>query len=222
MVNILRQHNLIRILLLTVLLLLLIIIIGFAKIRETSKPGLDNFGPIPEFTLLDAKGRLWNPSDFGDSIVVLSFLYTKCLDTCPLLINRLSFLHKELTSKGLFRENLLFASIVLDPELLDPEEMINYQRSVNMNGDNWILLTGTREQLKSLVTDGFKLAFSIEPSIHMHSDGSLHRHADGPLAIAHSNRFILIDSSRNIRRYYDGLTLNLDDLITDINTVRRD
>ena len=222
MVDILRQHNVIRILLLTALLLLLIIVVSFGKIREIANPDLDNFGPVPEFRLLDAKGQFWNPSDFGDSIVVLSFLYTKCLDTCPLLINRLSFLHKELTTKGLFRGNLLFASIVLDPELLSPEEMVKYQRSANMNENNWILLTGTREELKSLVTDGLKLAFSVEPSIHTHSDGSLHRHADGPLAIAHSNRFILIDDSRNIRRYYDGLTLNIDDLIQDINTVRRD
>tara|TARA_Y100000588_G_C14169676_1_gene888553 strand:+ start:536 stop:862 length:327 start_codon:yes stop_codon:yes gene_type:complete len=108
----------------------------------------------------------------------------------------------------------------LDDGPLDAPKLQIYQKTANLPDENWDLLTGNQEQITNLVTEGFKLALNIEPSIHVHADGSLHRHAEGSIAISHSNRLILVDQSQNIRRYYDGLNVEPTNLIRDLSEIQ--
>ena len=216
-VYIMKKTNIIRILVAITLLSIVVMTICLAMLREGPQQHLTDFGPMPEFTLLDQDGQSWASSSFEGSTILISFLYTKCLDSCPILAHRLSYIHKELSQSDLFTENLLFVSIVLDDGPLDAAELQTYRETANLPDKNWVLLTGTRKQVTDLMTEGFKLALNIEPSIHVHADGSLHRHAEGSIAISHSNRLILVDQSRSIRRYYDGLSIEPTNLIADLS-----
>ena len=215
-----KNTNIIRILIAITLLSIVVMTICFAMLRKGPQQDLTAFGPMPEFTLVDQGGQSWSSSNFEGSAILISFLYTKCLDSCPVLTHRLSYIHKELGQSGLLTENLLFVSIVLDDGPLDAATLQLYQETANLPDKNWVLLTGTREQITGLVTKGFKLALNIEPSIHVHSDGSLHRHAEGSIAISHSNRLILVDQSGGIRRYYNGLTVEPSILIADLSKIQ--
>ena len=215
-----QKANITRILFVITVLSIIVMTICYTLLRENPQQDLTTFGPIPEFTLLDQDGQPRSSSSFEGSAALISFLYTNCLDTCPLLVHRLSYIHKELRQKGLFTDNLLFVSIILDDGPLDSPKLQIYQKTANLPDENWDLLTGNQEQITNLVTEGFKLALNIEPSIHVHADGSLHRHAEGSIAISHSNRLILVDQSQNIRRYYDGLNVEPANLIRDLSELQ--
>ena len=215
-----QKTNIIRILFVITLLSIIVMTICYTILRESSQQDLTTFGPMPEFTLLDQEGQPRSSSSFEGSPVLINFLYTKCLDTCPLLVHRLSYIHTELSQRGVFTDNLLFVSIILDDGPLDASKLQIYQKTANLPDENWDLLTGNQEQVTNLVTEGFKLGLNIEPSIHVHVDGSLHRHAEGSIAISHSNRLILVDQSQNIRRYYDGLNVEPTTLIKDLSEIQ--
>lgn len=80
-----------------------------------------------------------------DHQVVINFFFTSCTEMCPLSTARLARV-KDIVGK---RENLRFVSISVDPENDTPERMKAYADAF-MTGENWLLLTGDPENLKTI------------------------------------------------------------------------
>src|SRR5712691_11958577 len=62
--------------------------IGLAAARHVgpwAEEPLPVFWPVPPFTLTDQLGRQFGSNDLSGRAVLLSFVYTNCPDTCPLL-----------------------------------------------------------------------------------------------------------------------------------------
>jgi protein SCO1/2 len=80
-------------------------------------------------------------------------------------------------------------SISVDPTHDTPAILRDYAAQAGANND-WLFLTGPRDQVASLLKDGFKVAYA--------DDGP----AEAP--ITHSDRLVLVDRERRIRGYYHG------------------
>jgi protein SCO1 len=80
-----------------------------------------------------------------DHQVVINFFFTSCTEICPLSTARLAMV-KDMLGK---RDNLRFVSISVDPENDTPERMKAYADAF-MTGENWLLLTGAPENLKTI------------------------------------------------------------------------
>ncbi|MFY0736042.1 SCO family protein [Aurantimonas sp. NFXS3] len=78
-------------------------------------------------------------------IVVVSFIYTSCLDLCPLTTARLAEVQRRLVERG--RTEVSFVSLSVDPERDTPERLKGFAEAFDI-GPGWTFVTGTPENMK--------------------------------------------------------------------------
>jgi protein SCO1 len=75
---------------------------------------LPKIAPAPEFSLTSQDGTQVNLGDLRGKVVAVTFIYTTCTSTCPVLTPTLSFVQDRLGRD--FGERIVFVSITIDPE----------------------------------------------------------------------------------------------------------
>lgn len=101
--------------------------------------------PKLSFTLTSETGETVTADRYSDKVNLLFFGYTNCPDVCPITLGRLRGIMNRLTPDVAERVQVLFVSV--DPKRDDPESLRSYTASF---GEDFIGLTGTREQLDAL------------------------------------------------------------------------
>jgi protein SCO1/2 len=112
---------------------------------------------------------------------VLTFVYTSCHATCPVLLGRLQSLEREVPG------DVRYVAVTLDPERDTVGALAEHARQWRL-GPRWHLLTGEPETVRRLVA-----AFGIGWT----------RLSDGELA--HENVVVLLDRAGRIAFTYRGL-----------------
>ena len=82
-----------------------------------------------------------------DKVFAISFIYTRCTDSCPLETAALRKLQKALGDK--MGKDVVFYSISIDGDRDKPEELKEYAKKFNV-GPGWTFLTGRPEDVKLL------------------------------------------------------------------------
>ena len=85
---------------------------------------LSKIGPAPEFTLTTQDNARLSLRDLRGRVVVVTFIYASCTDTCPLLTAKLASLQAKLGTD--FGQKVFFASVTVDPERDTPEVLAKY------------------------------------------------------------------------------------------------
>jgi cytochrome oxidase Cu insertion factor (SCO1/SenC/PrrC family) len=159
-----------------------------ATVLET--PG--DYGTVPDFALTERSGRTLTRADLEGSYWVADFIFTRCRGICPLLTARMAGLAKRLP------DDVRLVSFSVDPAHDTPEVLRHYADGVSARGadpDRWLFVTGERDALHDLISDGFRLNVAERPEGDAAADGEL---------ITHSDRFVLVGPRGRIRGYYHG------------------
>jgi protein SCO1/2 len=151
--------------------------------------GLNNYGAVPEFTLLERAGKTVTSTELRGKVWIADFIYTTCTDTCPMQSATMATLQEKFSSQ----KDLRFVSFSVDPERDNPEVLSRYADRFQASTDRWLFLTGDKEPIARLVQEGFRL-----------SAAALTDAASKENVILHSPRFVLIDRKSQIRGYYDS------------------
>jgi protein SCO1/2 len=99
--------------------------------------------PSPDFRLTDQDGKTVGLGDLAGKAVALTFLYSSCPDTCPLLAAKLRQVHDQLGDDAA-RVELVVISV--DPERDTVDQLATFTRTMGMEG-RWRFLTGPRQAL---------------------------------------------------------------------------
>jgi protein SCO1 len=102
---------------------------------------LPRIAPAPEFALTSQDGGEVKLADFRGKVVALTFIFTKCTDTCSVLTPMMSFVQDRLGSE--FGAKIAFVSITIDPERDTPEVLKEYGGAFGANFAGWFFLTGS-------------------------------------------------------------------------------
>lgn len=146
-------------------------------------------GPAPEFQLTNRDGRVIDSSELRGSPWVADFIFTRCALSCPRMTERM--LSLETMQPGGLRR----VSFSVDPDYDSPQVLQLYADSWGIADSDWLFLTGEKESIRRLVTEGFKLGLDQEPPVGAASPEE---------PILHSTRFVLVDGAGAIRGYYDA------------------
>jgi protein SCO1/2 len=135
--------------------------------------------------LTERSGSAVRAQDLEGSVWIAGFIFTRCPDVCPALTDRMAGLGRALGGADPVR----LVSFSVDPAHDTPNVLSDYAERAGA-GDDWLFLTGPRDEIASLLKDGFKVAFAD----------------DGPpdTPITHSDRLVLVDRALQIRGYYHG------------------
>lgn len=151
--------------------------------------GLNRYGTVPEFSLVERGGKTTTLADLRGSIWIADFIYTTCQDTCPMQTAEMAQLQEEWKD----RAGLKLVSFSVDPEKDTTEVLSRYADRYKADAQRWLFLTGAKEEISRLVQEGFRLS-----AVALPSDGNVGS------VIMHSPRFVLIDKQAQIRGYYDS------------------
>lgn len=176
---------------------------GRASLENTE--GMDQYGSVPDFSLTERNGSTVSLAQLRGKIWIADFIYTSCVDTCPLQTATMAKLQAEYAGKP----DIQLVSFSVDPERDTPQALTVYAAKYQADSKRWFFLTGQRDQIINLVQQGFHLAVAAIPD-----------DVDPSGTIPHSPRFVLVDKKGRIRGYYDTRELEaLARLKNDIDTL---
>ena len=109
---------------------------------------LPTIGPAPAFTLTAQDERRVSLADLRGKVVVLTFIYTTCADTCPLLTGKMAALQGRLGAD--FGPRVFFVSITVDPERDTPAVLKGYGIAHGARFDGWAFMTGAPAEIRDV------------------------------------------------------------------------
>ncbi len=164
---------------------------------------------VKGLVLTNQLGRQVNLNkDLEGKILVIDFIFTTCPTVCPRLSTNVKELQKAYIKKN--PELVQFISISVDPERDSVPVLRAYADRYTTDHDRWWFLTGNKDSIFDYAKNEL---------------GLLLNDADVPGDFVHSQQLVLLDTSRYIRGYFDGLdkreTQKLADAIYILNVEKK-
>jgi protein SCO1/2 len=113
--------------------------------KRTKEARLPMIGQAPEFTLTDQDGRPFSLREARGKAVAVTFLYTGCVDTCPMLTAKLVAIQRQLPPADAGK--VYFVAVTVDPERDTAEVLKRYAVAQGADKGGWAFLTGTPAQI---------------------------------------------------------------------------
>jgi protein SCO1/2 len=161
---------------------------------------LSKIGPAPEFVLTTQDSTRLGLRDLRGKVVAVTFIYTGCADTCPLLTTKMATLQTKLGAD--FGPRVFFASVTVDPERDTPGVLLRYARLHDANPAGWAFLTGTPSEIQD-----------VERKYGIYAK----RNARGD--VEHTFLTSLIDPDGMLRVQYLGVRFDPDEMFADLKAL---
>jgi protein SCO1/2 len=114
---------------------------------------LPKIGLAPDFTLTDQDGKLLSLRDLRGQVAVVTFIFTTCTDTCPMLTAKLVGIQRRL---GPDESKVRFVGITVDPLNDSPAVLKKYGQAHSADPAHFAFLTGSLKQIDD-VTQGYAI-----------------------------------------------------------------
>ena len=173
---------------------------------------------VQDFTLVDNAGNDWNYAEQTDGkVVVVAFLFTNCIDICPIVTENLRWVQSQLTEEEY--NSTQFVTITVDPWSDDTTTLSEWMYYRNLT---WPHLTSSSTEdgspsfdaLKS-VWENFAVGLWIEETPSNQTNTSARHHPDA-YSVNHSTGTVLIDSNGMQRVWWGDNDWIVDLVLADI------
>ncbi|MEM7163557.1 MAG: SCO family protein [Bacteroidota bacterium] len=148
------------------------------------------FHKVNDFELLDQEGNLTTSRWLDDKIYVVDFFFTTCETICPVMSSQMQRASENLKDET----DVKFISFSVLPEQDSVPVLKAYAEQLQIDYDQWRLLTGDKHQIYDLARKSY---FALKPTEAGKGDG-------GKSDFIHTNNFVLVDKNKRIRGYYSG------------------
>ncbi len=120
-----------------------------AHAAPTGVERLPVLGPAPAFALESAKGPRVALTDLRGKVLLVSFVFTTCSASCPILMAKLAEVGRALGSG--FGSRYAFVAISVDPLNDTPARLRTYAAALGADIPGWYFLTGTPGDIDAAV-----------------------------------------------------------------------
>ena len=158
---------------------------------------------IQEFSFTDQSGEAYGSKDLKGKIYVAEYFFTTCGTICPKMNAEMQRVQQAFKGNDSFK----ILSFTVDPETDSVAQMKLYADGHGADPKQWHFLTGDKKDLYQLARRSF---FVLKPA-------EASNQGDVGSDFIHTNYFVLVDTKKRIRGYYDGTSpKEVDKLIGDI------
>ena len=164
--------------------------------------------PTPNFQLTNQHNESFNLTSFQGNVVIISFIFTHCSDTCLPTTQLLKNLSMSLTPD--LESNISLISISVDPFRDTPDVLTNF---TSQNNITWTHLTGTWASLKPVWDD-----FGIWV-VPQNSDSNNNTDSDENYSVLHNPSVFILDKDLRKRSLFTGVDWSPAYLIHDIEII---
>lgn len=174
------------------------LLLGFMYVRQKQGPDLPVYDTVRDFQLQNQDGKTVTMADLKGNVWIANFMFTTCSGICPMMTGRMAKMDKMFERV----KDMRLVSISVNPENDTPQALKAYAEKFKAS-NKWIFLTGPHDTIQSLAVDSFKIGDTKELAFH-------------------SQLFVLVDRTGQIRGYYDSTDEErMARLIADLPLARR-
>jgi len=153
---------------------------------------------IADFELVNQNGETITQDDYP-GIYVADFFFTTCQTICPIMTEHMVQIQEKLKDDPSVK--LLSHTVI--PATDTVAQLKRYALEKSVNDSKWNLVTGPKKEIYNLARKSYL-------AVKTQGDG-------GKYDMIHTENFMLIDSKKRIRGYYDGTDPEaIEDLLEDI------
>lgn len=163
-----------------------------------SAAALPRIGPAPDFALTDQDGRKVTSRAWRGKVSVVTFIFTACSQTCPLLTAKLVAIQRELRGNG----DVHFVAITVDPLTDTPPTLKRYAQAHSADLSRFSFLTGSMTEIDDVVR-----RFAV------------YRRADEKGSVDHTFLTSIVDRKGTLRVQYLGTRFDPKEFLTDLRSV---
>lgn len=142
--------------------------------------------PSPAFSMPDLDGNTITQTQYDGKIRLMSFIFTRCPDICPVTTANMVELQRKLQEKGWFGSKVTFLSATFDPDNDTPEVLRGYAERMGIDSSGWTLLRPQQEETIRLAEQYGLSIQKLDDDQYIHSVTSL----------------LLIDDQQQVRMIY--------------------
>ncbi len=129
----------------------------------------------------------------GDRHVLMTFIFTRCHEACPVLTSNLVQTQVEASENG-YADDVAFINVTFDPEHDTADVLREYgeARGADVDADNWYFLRPENEErAHEVVEETFGCAFERNPP-------------DASMEFTHMSLILLVNKDGVVERAYTG------------------
>ncbi|MCH2214963.1 MAG: SCO family protein [Flavobacteriales bacterium] len=156
------------------------------KLVDKNLQGVKENHTVGNFSLTNQLGNEVTQNDFENKIYVADFFFATCPSICPIMSQNISELQKEFKD----RPEVMFLSHSVTPQIDSVEALLEYGELYGANPERWMLTTGDKKHIYNLARKSY---FAVLDE----GDG-------GKQDFIHTENFILVDTKKRLRGFYDG------------------
>lgn len=163
------------------------------------------------YSLINQEGKeVVFPDIVKGQITVIGFIFTHCPDICPMTTHNMYLTEKQLKKDGI--EDIKFVALSFDPDRDTPEVLKKFAEVRELDFKSWTLLTGEINTVNELLK-----RFDVKA---IKTDETTDAEGNYEYSMMHTDRISLIDENARLRKNYKGSTINIEELIKDIKTLK--
>jgi protein SCO1 len=149
----------------------------------------DHSRQLVKFSLTNQDGHAVTRADLKGKFLVVSFLFTSCSLTCPIVSRQMEEIQQLTTNQP----DVQLVSLTVDPEDDTVPVLASYGERYGANSSRWLFLTGDETMVHNLIGTSFLSPDTNDVFSYM------------PGNFAHIERIALVDPQGRVRDYFDGL-----------------
>ncbi len=104
----------------------------------------------PDFALTSQQEHAVRLSQFRGKLVLLNFIYTSCVDVCPITTASLQRVQQELIKRQWWATDVVFVSVTTDPARDTPAVLRRYAQRYRADAGGWYFLTGAPADVRKV------------------------------------------------------------------------
>jgi len=169
------------------------------RLVDDSLLNLSKNHTIGAFNLIDQNGKTVTQQNFKNKIYIADFFFTRCATICPIMSNNMSLIQQK------FKNNpqIKLISHSVTPVMDSVPVLKAYANHHGAITNKWFITTGSKKEIYNLARKNY---FAVLDE----GDGGLQD-------FIHTEQFVLIDTQKRIRGFYDGTNIkDVMQLIEDI------
>jgi protein SCO1/2 len=145
---------------------------------------------IADFSFTNQNGKTITQKDYEGKIYVADFFFTTCGSICPKMTNNMVWLQTQLKDNP----NVLLLSHSVTPDIDNVTVLKKYALEKGVIDSKWNLVTGNKKDIYFIARKSYLAVKTGKPS-EMYD-------------MVHTENFVLVDSKRRVRGFYDGTNLD--------------
>jgi len=161
---------------------------------------ISKYHTIADFSFTNQNGKIITQKEYEGKIYVADFFFTTCGSICPKMTTNLVLVQKAIVNNP----KVMLLSHTVFPETDSVSVLKKYAIKNGVIDAKWNLVTGDKKQIYTMARKSY-LAVKLGKPNELYD-------------MVHTENFVLIDSKRRVRGFYDGTKKEVvQRLIADIN-----